>query len=91
MVYMTYTGVQAMTMVSVTQARSGFADLVNQVAYGGARIVIGRKGKGRAVLVSLDDAEILEEIEKKADLALLRKRMKEPGEPWEKVKLELGL
>jgi prevent-host-death family protein len=80
-----------MTTIPVTQARSMFADLINQVAYGGKRIAIGRKGKGRAVLVSMDDAEMLEALEKKADLALLRKRMKEPGESWEKVKAELGL
>ncbi len=80
-----------MTTMPATQARDHLSELLNKVYYTGERIVIESRGKQKAVLVSLGDAEVLEAIETKADLALIKKRASEPSEPWEKVKMELGL
>ncbi len=79
-----------MTEVTMTKARTDLSSLVSRVVYGGERVVIHRH-KDRAVLVSIEDAQLLEELEKRADLAAIRRRMKEPSEPWTKVKADLGL
>lgn len=45
------------TPLSVTDARSQLADLVNRVAYGGERFTLTRHGRAMAVLVPVSDAE----------------------------------
>jgi len=80
-----------MTTVSITNARNDLANLVNKVAYGGERIVIKRRGKNSVVIVPLEDAEILDELERRADVARIRRGLKESGESWETVRAELGL
>ena len=47
-------------IVSVSDARRDIAELVNQVAYGGRRIILKRRGKQVAALVSIKDLEVLE-------------------------------
>jgi len=42
--------------------------VVNRVAYGGERIVLERRGKAKAVLISLEDLALLEGIEDKIDI-----------------------
>jgi prevent-host-death family protein len=80
-----------MTVLPLHKARSGLTDAVNRVFYGHERIAIQRRKKNVAVLVSVRDAKLLEALENKADLDLIRRRMAEPSEPWEKVKKDLGL
>ena len=45
--------------VPVTEARKDLAELVNQVAYRGERIVLTRHGKAVAAIVSAEDLELL--------------------------------
>lgn len=47
----------------VTQARAELADLVNRVAYTGARVALTRRGKVMAALVSAEDLELLERLD----------------------------
>jgi len=62
------------------------------VSYGRERIVLERRGKDVAALVSLEDLELLEELENRMDLEAARAALKEPGTiPWETVKKRLGL
>ena len=88
-----------MTKVTTKEARDQLSELVNRAAYGKERIVLTRRGKGVAALVSLDDLLALEQmmrrLEDQADLEAIQKaldedRHKEPI-PWEKVKEDLGL
>jgi prevent-host-death family protein len=80
-----------MTIVPISKARGDLATIMNKVVYGGERIVIDRHGKDKVAVVSIEDAEFLEAMETKRDLATIRRRMKEPREPWNKIKAELGL
>lgn len=82
-----------MSEMSTVEARDKLAELVNRVAYGRERVTITRRGKALAVLVPVEDAEALEALEDKIDLAEVRKSLAEPGEniPWEQLKQELGL
>ncbi|HVR75616.1 MAG TPA: type II toxin-antitoxin system Phd/YefM family antitoxin [Planctomycetota bacterium] len=81
-----------MARVSTSRIRKGLSDTINRVAYGGERIVLERRGKPIAAIVSLEDVELLERLEDKADVRAAKKALKEPGRiPWPKLKKKLGL
>ena len=65
--------------LSITEIRDNLADALNRVAYGGERVVLQRRGKGVAALVSMDELALLEELENRADLAAAKKALKEKG------------
>jgi len=81
-----------MTHLSISQARSHLADIVNKVAYTGERICIERNGKNFVALVPVDDIELLELIEDRMDIEAAKKAMKRKDAiPWKQLKKELGL
>lgn len=65
--------------ISITEVRDNLADALNRVAYGGERVILQRRGKGVAALVSMDELAILEELENRADIAAAKKALKEKG------------
>ena len=77
--------------LTTSSARSEFADILNRAAYAGERVILHRHKKPVAAVVPIKDLEILEQIEDRADLDEVRKRLKEPTIPWSKIKKELGL
>lgn len=79
--------------IGVAELRDNFADALNRVAYQGERIVLERRGKGVAVLVSMEDLALLERWEDELDVAEARKALAEKGPniPFDQVKAELGL
>lgn len=81
-----------MTSFMMKDARKNLTDLVNRVGYGGERIAISRRGKDLAVLVSVEDAAILEEMEDRLDVEAALKVLREEKEsiPWEQAKKELA-
>jgi antitoxin Phd len=87
-----------MEYLSTTEARRQFAELVNRVRYGRERVVIGRRGRELAAVVSVADLRLLEryadELEARLDAedALAVERdAGDPTLPWEQVKRDLGL
>jgi prevent-host-death family protein len=82
-----------MKKVNMHTARANLTDLVSEVHYGGERVVIARRDKPLAVLVSVEDAEALERIENGIDVREARKAMRKGQKPipWEKAKKELGI
>jgi prevent-host-death family protein len=81
-----------MTHLAASSLRQKLADALNRVAYKGERIVLERRGKDVAALVSLQDLAVLEALEDRIDLEAAREALKEPGSvPWETVKARLGL
>jgi len=79
-----------MTTLSLTDARNGLTDAVNKVYYGRERVAIRRRNKDVAVLVPVEDAQFLQDLDRH-DLAVIKKRMAEPNVPWEEIQKELGL
>lgn len=60
-----------MTMISVSRMKDTLSDILNRVAYGKERIVISSHGKPKAAMISVDDLELLEELEKEREMAML--------------------
>jgi prevent-host-death family protein len=83
--------------MNIAELRNNMAEPINKVLYQGERVVLHRRGKPVAVLVSLEDAELLERLENDAELREARKvlaEMKRKGEkpiPWEQIRKELKL
>jgi prevent-host-death family protein len=82
-----------MTRLPVSKAREDLADALNRVAYRGERIVLERRGKRVAAIVSVEDLDLLEELEDQMDLESARKALADVRRhgtvPWEKVKTAL--
>jgi len=81
------------TTISTADARKNLADLVNQVAYGNAPVVLTRRGQEVAALVSIDELRLLQQIEDHIDIEDARKALAEPGDniPAQEVWKRLGL
>jgi prevent-host-death family protein len=78
--------------MKVADIRNNLADAINRVAYAGERIVLERRGKGVAALVSVEDLALLQRLEDEADVKAAKKALKEKGEvPLEKILDRLGM
>jgi len=64
--------------ISVSEAREGFADLVNRVAYARERVRVVRRGRELAAIVPMEDIELFEAIENELDLAAARDALADP-------------
>lgn len=81
-----------MIQVGIKEIRDNLADALNKVAYAGERVVLARRGKGVAALVSMEDLDLLEKMEDEADLKAAKKARKEKGSvSLAKIKARLGM
>ena len=67
------------TTISTAYARKNFADIVNKVVYGKEPIVLTRRGQKIAALVSMDELELLQQIEDHIDIEDAKKALADPG------------
>ncbi|HIA56383.1 MAG TPA: type II toxin-antitoxin system Phd/YefM family antitoxin [Candidatus Lambdaproteobacteria bacterium] len=81
------------TTISTASARKNFAEIVNQVAYGKEPVILTRRGKEVVALVSIEELELLKQIENHLDIEDAKKALAEAGEnlPAEEVWKQLGL
>jgi prevent-host-death family protein len=83
--------------IGIAQIRNNMADMLNRVAYRGERIILERRGKGIAALVSMEDLALLEAIENREDAKAARKALaeiKRKGRkpiPLSEVKKRIGI
>lgn len=79
--------------VSIAEVRNNLADALNRAAYGGERVILERRGKPVAALVSMDDLALLERLENETDLEAVRAARKEQGKtvPLKAIKSRLGM
>jgi len=68
------------TKVSTAEARKNFADIVNNVAYGKDPVVLTRRGKELVALISMEDLQLLQQLEEQQDISDAWKIKDEPGE-----------
>lgn len=85
----------APTAVSVADARSDLADLLNRVAYGKERLVITRHGRELAALVPIEDLQLVNRLRRfvaRKDVARALAELDAGKAPsWEQLREELGL
>ena len=67
------------TTITTADARKNFADIVNRVAYGNEPIVLTLRGQEIAALISIDELELLQQIEDHIDIEDAKKALAEPG------------
>ncbi len=81
------------TKISTADARKNLADIVNKVAYGKESIVLTRRGQDVAALVSIEELELLQQIEDYIDIEDAKKALQGSAEniPAEEVWKQLGL
>lgn len=84
-----------MTRMNVGELRNQFSDIVNRVAYGSERVILQRRGRDVAAMVSIEDLALLERIEERIDLeearASLAEARKKGTISWDKIKADLNL
>lgn len=68
-----------MMEVGVHEIRANLAEVINRVAYGGERIILERRSKPVLALVSMEDLELLNALEDRADVKAAKKARKEKG------------
>ena len=78
--------------IGIAKVRANLTEYLNRVVYGGERVVLQRRNKGVAALVSMEDLALLQSLEDRADVKAALKARKEKGAiPLEKVKARLGM
>ena len=77
------------------EARNALAEIINSAAYGHERIILARRGKKLAAVVSMEDLELLERLEDQQDLQAAEEALSDPANqkrvPWAEVKKALNL
>jgi len=79
--------------ISTADARKNLADIVNKVAYGNESIVLTRRGQDVAALVSIEELELLQQIEDYIDIEDAKKALQGSSKniPANEVWKQLGL
>jgi prevent-host-death family protein len=85
--------VAARERLSVVELKQLLADVLNRAEYKGERVIIHRRGKDAAAIISIEDLRLLEEAEDRLDVAAARAALAESPEriPYAEVRRKLGL
>jgi prevent-host-death family protein len=82
---------------NVVELRQSLADILNRAEYQGERIVIHRRGKDAAAIISIEDLKLLERLieaaEDRLDVEAARNALAESNEriPYAVARKKLGL
>jgi prevent-host-death family protein len=81
-----------LSRIAASEAREKFATILNEVAFGGERVLLHRHGKDVAAVVPIEDLELLEALEDKMDLDTVRKALAEKGSrvKWKELRKKLS-
>ena len=81
--------------ISVADARSDLAELLNRVAYGKERLVITRHGKELAAIVPMEDLHLASRLRRFVSRKDVARALAEldagKASSWEQLRAELGL
>lgn len=64
-------------MMSTIEAKEQFSEMINRVSHHKERIVLTRRGKEVAAIISLDDLKLLQESQDRQDLREATEALKE--------------
>jgi len=79
--------------IPASKARERLAEILNDVAGRGDRVILHRHGKDVAAVIPVDDLALLESLEDRYDVEAARAALAESNErvAWSDLKKELGL
>ena len=81
-----------MSSASVGELRENLSDYLSRAQYSGERVTVTRSGKPVAVLISLDDFEVLRALEDRLDNEEADAAAREATEsgfiPWDRVRAD---
>jgi prevent-host-death family protein len=79
--------------IPASKARERLAEILNDVAGRGDRVILHRHGKDVAAVIPVDDLALLESLEDRYDVEAARAALAESDErvAWSDLKKELGL
>ena len=81
-----------MASVCMSELRKDLSEVFSRVNYGQERVVVQRNGKAMGAIVCMADLNLLDELERRMDIAEALRALKTGHfTPWEKAKEELGL
>ena len=82
-----------MNRVPASKARERLAEILNDVAGRGERVILHRHGKDVAAVISVDDLALLESLEDRYDVEGARAALEESSArvSWTELKEKLGL
>ncbi|HEX9563736.1 MAG TPA: type II toxin-antitoxin system prevent-host-death family antitoxin [Gemmatimonadaceae bacterium] len=82
-----------MTRIPASKAREKLADILNDVAGRGDRVILHRHGKDVAAVIPVQDLELLQALEDRYDVEQARAALavREERVPWPVLKKQLGL
>ena len=66
-----------MARLTTSEARHEFAEVINRVAYLGERVILHRRGKDVAVIISVEDLALLERYEDAVDIREAKRSLRE--------------
>ena len=80
--------------ITTVSARNDFSSVLNRAAFGKERVILQRRGKPIAAVVSMDDLLLLQALEDKLDiadaLASRKEAAKKGTKSFAKLRAELG-
>ena len=83
-----------MATITTVSARNEFSSVLNRAAFGKERVILQRRGKPIAAVVSMDDLLLLQALEDKLDiadaLASRKEAAKKGTKSFAKLRAELG-
>lgn len=83
------------TEISVGDFRANVSDAINRTVYGGERVLVTRRGKATAALISAEELDYFEKLEDLVDNGLIERALASADEseytPAADVRAELGL
>ncbi len=84
-----------MLRIAVSEARQGFAELINRTGYAGERVILEKHGREIAAVVPVVDLIMLELLENQFDItdtrASVTAALKEGSTSLDDLRSELGL
>lgn len=85
----------SITVINTADAKEQFADLVNRVVHSKEKIILTRRGKEIAVIISYEDFNVLQECQNKHHLHEATEALKEARSngtiTLDQLKNELGI
>ena len=68
------------TTITTVNARKDFSNIINKVSYGQDPIILTRRGKKVAALISIEELELLQQIEDVIDIEDAKQALSDAGE-----------